>query len=134
MKKMVTKDEVLAAIAYWGTRQDPYNTPENLEIVISKMRDMIENEFKKDMPNFYYQEFQKSQIEDWLQQKLMDIEEFVDWNLSHIEKQNGIKVNDENRGSFLFTSASSHTPEEHDFIDLDACIRNIANMLMIEDL
>jgi hypothetical protein len=132
--KIISERNVLPAIAYWGCAQDPFCFPRNLEVVIRKARQKIRTMANKDIPDFFYVEIQEEEIEDWVKELLMDIPEFVDWNLSENEAKNGIKVDDENRGEYLFTSAYSSTPEDDDFIDLDACIRNIANMLMREDL
>jgi hypothetical protein len=58
---------------------------------------------------------------------LIAIPEFVDWNLSAAEKAAGVKVDDDRRSPFIFTSRFREPKVECDFIDLDALIRNICN-------
>ena len=55
----------------------------------------------------------------------MPIPKFRDLNLSQIEYEMGLSVDDDDRDRFVFTSAFDTIPEDEDFIDLDACIQNI---------
>lgn len=63
----------------------------------------------------------------------MGIPEFVELNLSQVEFEKGISVNDETWPKFAFTSRYDvNTPEswKNDFIDLDAFIGNVHHRLI----
>lgn len=51
-------------------------------------------------------------------------------NLSKVERENGIEVNDPSRPPFVGSSRYDKIKEEHDFIDLGALSRNVYISLM----
>jgi hypothetical protein len=54
------------------------------------------------------------------------VPEILDWNLSQVEYQRGVKCDDESRPAFTFVSRYDQPSPEDDFIDIDALKRNIA--------
>ena len=108
----------------------PGHLPRKIEIIMTKLRDA----FRKDAVLDGWGNYIVS-VEDmykYVDSILKSIDEFNELNLSYTEYKNGIGVEDESRGKYLFTSIYSSTKEENDFIDLDACVRNIANAIIIE--
>ena len=63
---------------------------------------------------------------------MFSIPEFLDWNLSEVEIENGVKVDDEGRDGFVFTSiydARDENSWKTDFIDLNAFVQNAVYMI-----
>ena len=63
--------------------------------------------------------------EKFIRELLMPIPEFQELNLSNAEYSAGIAVDDPERPEFAFISRYDGRDEDNDFIDLDACVRNI---------
>lgn len=124
----ITESKLLATVAYCGVNQDPYNSPRKLDIVLTKLKDIIRKEFPKVLYDFYIRDFTEGELIKWLDNTLKSIPEFEEWNLSKEEYDNGVKVNDDRRGNIM-VSRYETPPKDKDFIDLDACIRNIGLIL-----
>lgn len=99
-------------------RLAPNYNPRNIGIITSK----IIEEFKKDAQticdSFFYYSVDLNEVQKFTENILMAIDEFQELNLSEEEYRNGVKVTDERSGHY------------DDFVDLDACIRNIANIIV----
>lgn len=122
--------DLLGSVAFYGVYQDPYHSPKDLQKVIDKLKIIAESEFDNICKDYYYKEFNnRSSLYDWVDKKLKSIPEFVDWNLSQVEREKGIKVDDPNRSKILFTSRIDIPKKEYDFIDLDALINNVVYLL-----
>jgi hypothetical protein len=133
----VSEKALLSAIAYWGVAQCPTVYPRKLSTVLYKMYEIVCKEFTElpDFEGFHHRYFKDwKELKDWLYGTLYKIPEFVDWNLSEEEIKAGIKVDDESREGYVFTSAYNTIPSQHDFIDLDACIQNIVSTLERSDI
>ena len=128
-KLLITESQLLAAVAYCGVNQDPYNLPRKLDTVLLKLKEKIRKEFPKIANDFYIKAFKVDEFKIWLDITLKSIPEFEEWNLSKDEYEKGITINDPNRGKYEFVSAFSTIQKDKDFIDLDACIRNIGLMI-----
>lgn len=114
--------------------QAPNRKPRNGENIIRKVveifREKAENENE-----FYYisVELKPEIINEYIRSLLMQIEDFKNLNLSQIEFENNISVDDPNRSQFSFSSAyDKHDSNswKYDFIDLDAFIRNVCSCLI----
>ena len=102
----------------------PYHKPRHMDEI---MDGIIEN-FKvgaKQPLNLYYHDVELKDLYKFISDILMPIDRFRELNLSQREYDAGIKVDDENRQEFVFTSMYTDIPDYDDFIDLDACIQNI---------
>ena len=108
-----SKREILGEIARWAVRQSPYHRPDNLEVVLDKMNELI-----KDIVD--YPEVDE-QILKVLISRLKQIPEFVAWN----ERKNG------NQSAYAFVDRYSEIEPDNDFIDLDALIRNVVHAIII---
>ena len=111
-------------------RLAPNYNPRNIGIITTK----IIEEFKKDAQtisnNFFYYSVDVNEVHKFTENILMQIDEFRELNVSQNEYVRGIKVDDPNRSSIQFVSAYDVPPSYDDFVDLDACIRNIANIIV----
>jgi len=137
-KKLLTNRDLLSSVAGIITIMSPSFKPRNLQVII----DHVDNYFQtngKDKENycsfgrlamFYIEE---NDIYDFIEQCLKSCKEFTYLNLSQDEIDRGIGVDDENRPPFTIGGASdgTHLKEYYDFIDLDACVRNICNNLWL---
>ena len=115
----------------------PFNSPRNMEVI---MKYVIDNTLHRciDTTEHRYICTTEEDFSKWLKNMLMSCKEFCELNLSYNEYMNGIDINDENRLKYQFTTGYDVVSEESmkdDFVDLDACIRNIfiAIMCDIED-
>jgi hypothetical protein len=131
-------EDITGAVAMWAIRQHPYHQPEKLEVVIEKLTDSLMEEIYTKLPKELLGN-QRCTIEELhgiLEEHLMNIPEFVDWNLSREEREKGVKPTDPERlvSRWLFTTFDTDTPPEKDFIGLDALIRNTCNTILLEQL
>lgn len=112
--------------------QAPNRQPRKAEIIMQKVKEA----FRKDAYNdneCYALEIPKDKSYEWLKTLLMGLPEFVELNLTQVEFEKNISVDDENRPKFCFTTRYDKYDSEswkRDFIDLDAFIRNAHRMLM----
>lgn len=125
-KLLVSRRQLVASLAHWGIRQAPYTLPDDLVYVLLKFDEDLSKQWTDD-PVFSFAEFTRKELTELLRSTLMAIPQFKDWNLSAVEKDKGVKVDDESRKPFMFTSRYHQPKPEHDFIDLDAIIGNICN-------
>jgi phage FluMu protein Com len=130
---VISKKELLGAIAYCGMRQCPHNIPRKFNEVIDKVSQIVDKEFDS-MGSFKSKAFENGkEFYNWLKTTLTSIQEFNEWNLSENEYRKGISVDDESRPKYLCVDRYSNVPEDNDFIDLDACIRNIYGLMLNEN-
>lgn len=112
--------------------QAPNHQPRKAEIIMQKVRDAFREEAYNDN-EFYTLQVEENGLYDYLKDLLMGIPEFVELNLTQVEFDGGISVDDGSRGKYSFTSRyDKHTSEswKHDFIDLDAFIGNVRRRLI----
>lgn len=126
---IISEHDIMYCIGGQLFSQAPNRQPRKSKIIMKKARDNFRKKAKNNN-EFYYIEidFEKEIIFRLINDILMDIPEFEELNLSQIEFEKNIKVNDPNRPKFSFKSMYDKENSEswkHDFIDLDAFIRNI---------
>ena len=129
IKIMISRRSVIGAV-----QQSPYPFPENLEVVLGKMHDLIsedvDNTFKKHLKEFE----SKKECHDYIAKKLHSIPEFEEWN----NRKNGREghgftgVGHNDKGDVV--TVSKDPDPDDDFIDLDALTRNVANSAILEPL
>jgi len=111
--------------------QAPNRQPRQSEIIMQKVRDFFRNDAYNDN-EFYSLRIPESEVYNYLKNIMMSIPEFVDLNLSQIEFDKKISVNDENRPKYAFYTRYDKNDSEtwkRDFVDLDAFIRNVHRRL-----
>lgn len=118
-KIIVTERMILGNVAKNAVQQSPYPYPENLEVVLGKLHDMLKDQFGD-----YIIEFEKEQgLHDYLHDHLTQIPEYWEWN----ERKNG------NAAPMKFISRfdTDDNPDD-DFIDLDALEGNVTRDIVHE--
>src|SRR6266700_6446382 len=111
---VVLKTTFIAEVIKWGILQNPFKgrLPRKTEVVMEKLNKLL--------PEFIETDNMRAFVSETIEQ----IPEIRDWNLSQVEYQNGVKVDDEKRDGFVFVSRYGQPQPEHDFIDIDALKRN----------
>jgi hypothetical protein len=136
-KIIISESDFIYCIAGQLYSQAPNNNPRNANIILKKVKDL----FRKNANNqneFYFVEieFNFKSILNFVSNILMEINEFKELNLSQIEIENNISLDDPNRESFSFVSRYDKYDSEswkYDFIDLDAFIRNVSNEIELSN-
>lgn len=129
---LISERDLMFAIAGQLFDQAPNRQPRKAEVIMQKVKDA----FRKDAHNdneWYSLEVVEADTFKYVKALLMEIPEFVELNLSQVEFEKNISVDDEGRGKYLFTSRyDKHTAEswKRDFIDLDAFIGNVHRRLL----
>ena len=128
---IVTKKDVLAALAYCAIAQSPYDYMKDLLEVLDELGDLITPDFNESLVHFRYKTFKDRYVlEDYLRERFFSIKKIIGWNISDKEKKDGIvEVDDSRRCGFKAVDIYHESDPETDFIDLDALIRNVAKMI-----
>ena len=123
----VSETDLMFVIAGQLFDQAPNRQPRKSEIIMQKVRDS----FRKIADNHnerYTFCVEKDKLYVWFHDLLFAIPEFRELNLTQIEFEKGISVDDENRPPFKFSTRYDVETSEswkYDFIDLDAFIQNV---------
>ena len=133
-KSMFYYKDVIAVISSCIIKMSPYIDSKRLEcinnIILSVSDKFMQSDVypKNSYSSNHYLYMTKEEFKQWLNDSLFNIDEFRNLNLSYNEQESGITVDDENRLKYNFTSMYDIEFKDSwkdDFIDLDACIRNI---------
>jgi hypothetical protein len=114
--RMITHQEVVGWMAHWAVRQHPYGRPEGLfdvtDLITAQARAWSEG-----IPTLsMWRVYAWREIEDWLRTVLKDHPILAAWNTPKSEHTMAI----------VATSIYWGLKPEHDFIDIDALLRNVA--------
>ena len=126
-KISISERQLMYAIGGQLFDQAPNRQPRKAEIIMAKVRDKFREE-AYNMNEYYSLSISKNKLKEWIHNLLISIPEFEELNLTQIEYEKGIKVDDENRPKYSFTSAYDVETKDswkNDFIDLDAFTRNV---------
>jgi hypothetical protein len=117
------KSTFIAEVVKWGIRQNPFEgkLPRNTDIVVEKLNALLPTDT-----------IEIRSIRNFVSETIDQIPEIRDWNLSQVEIERGVKVDDESRAPFVFTSRYTSIKAEYDFIDIDALKQNIVRCLKQE--
>lgn len=128
---MITERDFIFTVAGQLYEQAPNRAPRKADIIISKVRD----NFRKSAFNyneFYIIRVAPGKIEEFVRNIFNSIPEFEELNLSQIEYDKGVKVDDPDRGKYKFVTRYDKEDAgswKKDFIDLDAYFQNVAHRL-----
>lgn len=127
---MLSERNIMFCIAGQLYDQAPNRSPRKADIIMQKVLQNFRNDVRTANDNEYRTiRIPKNEVEKFIRSLLEPVSEFHELNLSQIEYENNVSVDDENRPKFAFTSAfDKETPDswKYDFIDLDAFIQNVA--------
>ena len=126
---IISESDIMYCIAGQLYSQAPNRSPRKAKIIMHKVRNAF-RKLAKNYNEFYSIEikFDKMSILKFISDILMNIQEFKELNLSQIEFDKKISVDNENRAKFSFNSIYDKYNSEswkYDFVGLDAFIRNV---------
>lgn len=137
-KFAVTGGSLIGNVVYEAIKCKNYPTlPRKIDIIVNKVTELYKREFDNFMyDNFYIKYFDTSEeLHEWIKANIMTIPEIQELNLTQVEYNEGITVDDPNRPKYAFTSSYENTPPENeDFIDLEAYSRNLCHDLIRENI
>lgn len=114
--------------------QAPNRQPRFADTIMRNVRDAFRNDDNCVNDNeFRSIRIEESKVYEWVDSLLKGIKEFVELNLSQVEFENGVHVDDLNRSKYSFVTRYDVETEDSwksDFIDLDAFIRNVVGALI----
>lgn len=132
---LITEDVLLFAIGGTLFRQAPNGQPRKVENIMQKARDNFRSKAYSKY-EWYVYGVPEEDLTSFIKDLLWDIPEFQELNLSQEEFEIGVKVDDDSRGRYTLISSYDKETKENwrrEFIDLDACIRNIKQELIKQD-
>lgn len=133
----ITLHNLIGIIAGEAYTLAPNHSPRKIEIVMDKVRNYLKDNLNQPIPydkSFYCKEFEEDKIYGFIHDMMFSIPEFLEWNLTQIEYEDGISVDDESRPKFCFVSGYDVIEEDdwkNDFIDLDAFVQNVCYKVKI---
>lgn len=140
-QRVISVPDIMASVSANLYYMAPKNSPRNIETIMNKFYNELMSDsdirylnFSKD---FLYFDLSIDEMGVKIENKLNNIQEFRDLNLSQNEIDAGITVDDPNRPKYNIISAYDSRDENYwkdDFIDLNAAIRNIERDLLIRTL
>lgn len=114
--------------------QAPNRQPRFTDTIMRNVRDAFRNDGNCVNDNeFRSIRIEESKVYEWVDSLLKGIKEFVELNLSQVEYENGVQVNDPNRSKYRFVTRYDVETEDSwrsDFVDLDAFVRNVVGALI----
>jgi hypothetical protein len=116
---VILKITFIAEVIKWGIRQNPFKgqLPRNTEVIMEKLNMLL--------PEFIETDNMRAFVSETIEQ----VPEIRDWNLSQVERERGVKVDDESRPPFISASRYDQPKPEYDFIDIDALKQNVTRSL-----
>ena len=129
---LVSERNLLFAISGQLFDQAPNRCPRKAEIIMKKVRDAFRADKRCNNDNEWYSiRLPEKEVYQFIYDLLFATPEFQELNLSQIEYENGVSVDDENREKYSFVTRYDKYNSESwksDFIDLDAFVRNAERM------
>lgn len=131
---IVTPNDIISALAYWAIRQSPYWVPKNLQLALEAAQKhivkMYDESDKKSIQS--YKSRSLKDISSCIKSVIFDVPEIAIWNVTQVEIDNGITDPDDPSRSVRFgmVGRGITTPEDKDFIDLDALHRNVLEQVL----
>jgi hypothetical protein len=129
---LISERDLMFCISGQLYAQAPNRQPRKAEIIMKAVLDRIRVDFYNDN-EFRTLRIEPDKLYSYIDNLLKSIPEFVELNLSQIEYENGVKVDDENRHKYSFVTRYDKYDSESwksDFVDLDAFTRNVYNALL----
>ena len=113
--------------------QAPNRSPRKADVIMNKAKELFREQAYND--NEWYT-VNVTSVKDFIKDLLYKIPEFEELNLSQNEYDAGVKLNDESRGEFHFSSrydVNTADSWRNDIVDLDAFVSNVVRMLVAYD-
>lgn len=130
----ISNNEIIQSVCGVIYRSHPYHKPENIDKIVDKFLNYYRNYDDGGSKNNRFKLLEFKSCDDfykWLKDFLLDIKEFRQLNISKRLKEKGVDdIDDKRNKGIRFIDRYTIEDEDSaydDFIDLDACIRNIYN-------
>lgn len=131
---LVSERKLMYCIAGQMYDQAPDRRPRKVDVIMDAVKSKFRSDEKCFNDNEHYTiRIPSNKLYEYLDKLLKSIPEFEELNLSHIEHEKGIKVDDPNRPKYNFVTRYDKYDKDSwksDFIDLDAFIGNVCNSLL----
>ena len=134
MAILVSGRNIIKSVAGVIYEMHPYHMPEGIDVIIGKLNDYFDsNKGEGGSVDDVFKCFKWESWNDmykWMKEFLKSIPEFRELNVSRCNKDKNIKYGDDENNGFKLTDRYMRETKDGrytDFIDLDACTRNIAN-------
>lgn len=131
---IISLNEFVRITVGWIYCLAPYNKPRFVEEIVGEVNNRFKENSQQIGNDFFFYEVDKKDVQKFVEDMLMPIKKFRELNLSKKEYEAGIDVDSDSRTGIAFVTAFSEIPEEDNFVDLDACIRNITNELLRNEI
>ena len=136
MTKIISKTDIISAIAYWGIRQSPYVFPKNLGNSLHALNKKIDEKdiFKsKDKDKIdSLMEMTEDYIAMLVKDLIFNTPEITLWNITQVEQNNGI-IDPEDKARTVHYAGTRRygamQSNDKSFIDLHALAQNVCKML-----
>lgn len=130
---VVTPHNIISALAYCAVEQSPYTYPKNLQLALDAALRFIEfnglwSTVKKKAADTYIH-VDREELRTLIDRMCKHVHDIQIWNVTQWEIDQGITDANSPRRKVKFGVSNATTPEDKDFIDLDALSRNIFNMV-----
>ena len=106
----------------------PHELP-SLNAIVDDLSPFIRERLSDRVVDGMYK-IEADELRELCRQAAHNIPSIANLNLSKVEREAGIAVDDPSRPKFAFSSRYDRPKAEHDFIDLDALARNVSRTLM----
>lgn len=140
MQIIISKKDIIAAVAFWGIKQSPYFFPKNLEIALTALSKRIDEKkiFKTTMPAQSpddYLEITEDKLKVLINDLIFNTPEVAIWNVTKTEQTAGITDPTDEKRTVKFGGADRTGPWEtadNSFIDLYALEQNVFTLMLTE--
>lgn len=113
-----SKKYLLGELARWAVNQSPYYVPDNLDIVLRKVADLLPSyEFDGD---YGFKLISTKDFHKWFFSIITQVPELIEWNVPKSGHKNGL----------IFCSAFDKPNADDDIVDLSALVNNIKRGLI----
>jgi hypothetical protein len=137
---ILARSDFIGTTIDWIIRQSPRCKVRNIEAIINGLLEKTAKEFEKGSYGFVFLEIDEKSLPRYIA-TILDIPEIKETNLSQFEYDEGLQASDvdddERRLAPMYRFSSRYDVETdesayHDFIDLEALLRNIERSLLDE--
>ncbi len=129
-KHYVFFKDIIAEFLRWIVRQHPMtNELPDLNAIVNDLSPFIQERLRDRVIDGMYG-VEAQELRELCRSAAHAIPSIANLNLSKVEREAGIAVDDPSRPQFAFTSRYDRPKSEHDFIDLDALAMNVSRTLM----
>lgn len=127
---IISLNEFIKITVGWIYYLAPYNKPRFVEEIVGEVKNRFKENSQQIGNDFFFYEVDQKDVQKFVEDMLMPIKKFRELNLSKKEYEAGIDVDSDSRTEFVFVTAFSESPEDDNFVDLEACTMNITCELL----